>query len=75
MKRKNFWMLIIAIAILCIIIPVAAGAYKSLSNSCNYPSHLVRIHNLDFFSLGQPIPSFSTQKYLPKGTLSAGGMA
>jgi peptidoglycan endopeptidase LytE len=32
MKRKNFWMLIIAIAILCIIIPVAAGAYKSLSN-------------------------------------------
>ena len=32
MKRKHFWVLIIAIAILCIIIPGVSGAYKSLSN-------------------------------------------
>lgn len=31
MKRKNFWLFIIGIAILCIIIPAASGAYSSLS--------------------------------------------
>lgn len=31
MKRKNFWFLIIVIAVLCIIIPAVSGAYNSLS--------------------------------------------
>lgn len=31
MKRKHFWLSIVFIAILCIVIPTASGAYRSLS--------------------------------------------
>ena len=38
MKRKNFWILIIGIAVLCIIIPAASGAYNSLNKKSGNPS-------------------------------------